>query len=91
MAGATLNQPDKSVIALTAQASVEGVIPLTIGQTATCGRAFAANCTVAGNVTVQFYNGAQSTYPVAVGLNVFPFAISQVVSSTATANYENWI
>jgi len=72
--------------------AVPGVIPLIVGVTATAGRSLAVNCTVAGNVSVTFSDAPSSTYPVSVGLNVFPFAVTKVNTSgtTATATYENW-
>ncbi len=90
MSGASSIQADGSVIPYMSSAPVEGVVALAIGQMANPGRAFVVNCSVAGNVTVIFYDGSQSTYPVVIGLNVFPFAVSELVSSTATASYENW-
>jgi hypothetical protein len=71
---------------------VPGVISMTVGTPATAGRSFAVICSAAGNVNVTFSDTSTGTYPVLVGLNVFPFAVTQVNSSgtTATATYQNW-
>ena len=90
MAGADMKQPDGSVIQFTASAPVEGVSQVIVGTPVAPGRALVANCTVAGNMTVQFYDGSQSTYPLVVGLNVLPFAVTEVLSTTATSTFEIW-
>ncbi|MFM0160684.1 hypothetical protein [Paraburkholderia sediminicola] len=73
-------------------ASVPGRIALTVGTPATAGRSFAAICSVAGNVSVTFADTSVGTYPLSVGVNVFPFQVTEVnsVGTTATATYENW-
>jgi hypothetical protein len=71
-------------------ASVPGRIPLTVGQAATAGRSFCAICSVIGTVTVTFADGSSGTYPLSVGINVFPWQITEVNSATATATFENW-
>lgn len=76
--------------------SVRGVIALTKSDNnvddKSPGTSFAVICTGAGNVKVKFAGGTTGTYPVAVGLTVFPWAIARVFSTgtTATATYENW-
>lgn len=77
-------------------ASVVGVVALTksdldAGDTKP-GVRFAAICTGAGNVKVKFANGQTGTYPIAVGLTYFPWAVVRVFTTgtTATATFENW-
>jgi hypothetical protein len=73
-------------------ASVPGRIALTVGTAATAGRSFCAICTAAGNVSVTFADTSVGVYPLTVGVNVFPFQVTEVNTSgtTATATYENW-
>ncbi len=73
-------------------ASVPGRIALTVGTPATAGRSFCAICTVAGNVAVTFADTSVGVYPLAIGINVLPFQVTEVnsVGTTATAIYENW-
>jgi hypothetical protein len=74
-------------------ASVTGRVALTVGTPGTAGRMFCAICTTAGNVSVTFSNASTGVYPLAVGINAFPWQITEVNSSgtTATATYENWL
>jgi hypothetical protein len=78
-------------VADTNSAPSPGRIALTVGTPGTAGRVFCAICTAAGNVTVTFSNASSGTYPLNVGINTFPWAITEVNSATATATYENWI
>lgn len=73
--------PFTSVVAITAHDS---------NQVAS-GRQFNVVCTVAGNVKVTLDDGSTFTFPVAVGLSVFPWAVKQVfvTGTTATATYSN--
>jgi hypothetical protein len=73
-------------------ASVPGRIAITVGTPVAAGRSFCAICTAAGNVSVTFADTSVGAYPLAVGVNVFPFQVTEVNTSgtTATATYENW-
>lgn len=55
------------------------------------GRQLLINCTVAGNVKVQFSDASTITIPVQVGLTILPWAATQifVTGTTATATYYN--
>jgi hypothetical protein len=66
------------------------VIPFTVGGAAvTAGRATAANCTVAGNVTYTMAGGGSYTVPVVVGWTSLPLAVTGASASTATCTYAN--
>lgn len=69
---------------------VQGVTSMTSGTTVLAATRFACNVSTTGNVTVTFVDGSSSTYPLSVGLNVFPFAVTQYNSLTATGTCENW-
>ena len=68
-----------------------GVVAMTKGTTYAAGKSLYVNCTVAGNVSVTFYDGSTLTFPVNVGITIMPFAVTQVNKSgtTATATYAN--
>ena len=70
---------------------IRGVAVITPDTPAPPGRVFIVNCTVAGNVTVTFFNGQTHVIVVAVGYSVFPYMITNVTVSgtTATATYAN--
>jgi hypothetical protein len=72
---------------------VTTVLPIVVGTPLAAGRSFVAVCTVAGNVSVTLSGGITRIYPLLVGLNVFPFAVTAVNASgtTASATYENWV
>jgi hypothetical protein len=55
------------------------------------GRQFAIVCSGAGNVKVTFVGGGTFTFPVATGLTIYDWAVSQVwtTGTTATAVYTN--
>jgi len=70
---------------------------MTVGGTAlsTPTRGLELNCTGSGNVTVQLGAGGTFTFPVigyAAGADIGPkpYAITQVVSATATCTYTGW-
>lgn len=79
--------------ALIAQgAPVSTVTPLAVGTAAAAGRKFVVNSTAIGTVTVTLSGGQSRTYPVGVGLTVFPLAVTEVTAqaNTGTVTYENW-
>ena len=67
-----------------------GVVALTADTPADPGRGFAILCTAGGDVTVQFSDESEFTFPVVPGLTVYPFAVLQVVSATTTAMGSFW-
>lgn len=71
-------------------APITSATVLTVGGSAvTAGRGIAINCTVAGNVTVALSGGASHTFPVVAGYTLYPYAVTQVTASTATAVFSN--
>jgi hypothetical protein len=64
---------------------------MTVGTVYTAYRSIAANCSVAGNVSVTFPDTSTIVVPVQVGFQTFPFAVTEVNSSgtTATCTYNN--
>lgn len=77
----------------TADGAIIGVVAITASNTVTvtAGRQLLINCTVAGNVKVQFSDASTITIPVQVGLTILPWAVIQlfVTGTTATATYYN--
>lgn len=55
------------------------------------GRQLAILCTVAGNVKIRLQDSTTFTFPVAVGMLLLPWAVTQVfiTGTTATATYFN--
>jgi hypothetical protein len=76
-------------------AAFTGAVAMTVGTTYQAGRSLFINCTVAGNVSVTFFDGSALVVPVNVGVTILPFAVTRVNSSgtTATATYANltWV
>lgn len=72
-------------------AAFQGVVAMTVGTTYAVGRSVEINCTVAGNVSVTFPDASVLVFPVAVGFQTYPFAVTAINSSgtTATATYGN--
>ena len=55
------------------------------------GKALLINCTGAGSAVIQFQDGSTVTVNLAVGLYEFNWAVIQIVSSTATAQFWNLV
>lgn len=74
-----------------AQASYQGEIALTVGTASTVGRALKAACAGAGNINVTYTDGSTGIWPVAIGTQTLPLAITTVNASgtTATCTYAN--
>ena len=92
-ANASLASIASSLTAVAANnAPVAGVIPLTVGVTATAGRSVCVTCTQAGNVSFLLADGSTSIRTVGVGETSYPFQVTKVNSAgtTAVATYENW-
>lgn len=53
-------------------------------------RAICIIATVAGDVTVQLSQGGTLPIPVAVGLSVFPFEVTKIISGSTTATATYW-
>jgi hypothetical protein len=71
-------------------APVQGAIALTAaGPSVAPGRAFVVNATAAGNVTITFADGSSHVIAAPVGYSVYPYAVTDVTASTATATYAN--
>lgn len=67
-----------------------GAVPVTIDTLTEPGRGFAVLCYASGQVTVEFSDESEFTFPVVPGLSVYPFAVSKVVSATTTATGSFW-
>lgn len=72
-------------------AAFQGAVAMTVGTVYAAGRSLAVNASVAGNVSVTFPDASTLVFPVVVGFQTFPFAVTEVNSSgtTATATYAN--
>lgn len=76
----------------TNNAAFQGEVTLTVGTADTVARrSLKANCTAAGNVAVTYADGSAGVWPVAIGIQTLPIAITTVTSSntTATCTYAN--
>lgn len=76
-------------------ASFTGAVAMTVGTSYAAARSIFINCTVAGNISLTFFDGSTLVTPVNVGVTILPFAVTKVNSSgtTATATYANltWV
>jgi len=64
--------------------------PFTVGGAAVAvGRAVGVYATAAGTVTFIMAGGTSYTVPVAVGYQIFPFAVTGASAATVTATYAN--
>lgn len=70
-------------------APFQGAVAMTVGVSYVPQRSVGVLATVAGNVTFQLVDGSTLTVPVVSGWQMFPFAVTQVTASTATATYVN--
>lgn len=65
-------------------------LPMTSGTTYQQGRAFVANCTAAGTITLTFPDASTMTLNLpAAGTFEWNYAIVKVATGTATATYYN--
>lgn len=73
--------------------AIKGAVALAVGTPATAGRYLLINCTVAGNVSVTFSDTSTLVLPVGVGVQILPWAVTEINTSgtTATATYANLI
>lgn len=66
----------------------QNIVPMTVGTTYTAGTALQIDCTVAGTVTMAMGGtGGNTTVHVYPGLTILPYAVTEIVSATATATY----
>jgi hypothetical protein len=71
-------------------AAFGGEVALTVGTAVpTPGRSLKVVCTAAGNITVTYPDGSTGTWPVVVGTQTLPLAVTEVNSETATATFFN--
>lgn len=66
-----------------------GTVAMTIGTTYATQRSIGANCTASGSMTITLSDSSIITLPLSIGWQTFPFATSEVNSSTATCTYSN--
>ncbi len=66
-------------------------VPTVGGSTVAAGRSIGIVVTAAGNVSMQLSGGGTLVWPVNVGGNILPFAVTAINTSgtTATATYAN--
>jgi hypothetical protein len=62
---------------------------MTVGTAYPAGRGWQAVCTAAGNVSLTLSGGSTNVVPLAIGLTILPFSVTQVNSATATGTYAN--
>jgi hypothetical protein len=71
--------------------AVQGFVAITVSDSTvlTPGQGLGIICTVPGNVTINAPDNSSYTFPVNIGLNIFPFGIKKLMSTgtTATATY----
>lgn len=78
-----------ALIVSTEESPFIGSVPLVIGTPQAAQLSVGANCTVAGNATFILSDGSSITVSVGVGWQTFPFAVTNVSASSATATYYN--
>ena len=86
------NQVVSGLIADSNSAAFLGEVALTPGTAdSTARRSLKVTCTVAGNVAVIYADGSSGVWPVTIGVQTLPIAITTVViaGTTATATYAN--
>ena len=86
------NQVVSGSVADPNSAAFFGEVVLTAGTADTAPRrALKINCTVAGNVAVLYADGSSGVWPVTIGVQTLPIAITTIViaGTTATATYAN--
>lgn len=86
--GSWVNKSNLPVVI--SEPSIQGAVVITVGTgPIAAGRQLFINCSIAGTVTVTFTDTSTLVVPVNPGVNIFPFAVTGVVSATATATYAN--
>jgi hypothetical protein len=74
----------------TVDAPFQGAVAMTVGTPGyATQRSIGANCTVSGSMTITLADASTIALPLGVGWQTFPFAVSEVNSSTATCVYSN--
>lgn len=70
---------------------IRGFKDLAVGSDGPVGRILIVNATVAGNVVLKMFDGSAHTIAAGIGYAAYPYAVRQVVSTTATATFANGI
>jgi len=72
-------------------APFQGEVAMSLGVTYAAARSLKAVCTTAGAMSVTYINGSTGTWPVVIGTQTLPIAVTMVnnTGTTATCSYFN--